>query len=150
MRKIIIICFVIFAILSSCEMEMSSNGVLDGYWQMTEMQWKGCDRATDMRDSGVYWAVEFKLLEINSLKNKPGYPRRYICRFEHTGETLRVFEPRVELHDISDTLVTAASDKKELRESGLHDADVTYAIIQLTSDRMELKSDSVRMVFRKY
>lgn len=129
-------------LFASCEFEMSDNGDLDGLWQMTEMQETGKE-AVDMRETGITWGFNFKLLEIRD--KSMGYG--YLCRFEHKDGHLRVYEPREQKHMEYDRLIT---DPVILNPLGLYTTDEDFQIEALTSSCMILVSEKTRLKFRKY
>lgn len=127
---------------SSCEFEMSDNGVLDGLWQMTEMQKTG-EEAKDMRNTGTTWGFNFRLVELRSYTSTSSV----LCRFEHKDGHLRIYEPRDQKHDESDVLIT---DATILNPFGLYTTSEDFQIEALTSSNLTIKSDKVRLKFRKY
>lgn len=141
MKKIFYILTILF-FMTSCEIEMSDNGNLDGLWQMTEMQETGKE-AIDMRETGTIWGFQFRLLELRSKSNQYGF----LCRFEHKDGHLKVYEPYIQKHDESDNPVT---DATILNPFGLYTTSEDFQIEALTSSCLTIKSDKVRLKFRKY
>lgn len=141
MKKFIYMFATLF-IMTSCEIEMSDNGDLDGFWQMMEMH--DIDGNTiDMRETGTIWAFQFNLLELRSRADQNGI----ICRFEHKADHLRVYDPRVQRHIDSDKPVT---DPIILNPFGIYTLDEDFKIETLNGDYMTLVSEKVRLKFRKY
>lgn len=139
---IALIVFLFPICISSCEFEMSDNGDLDGFWQMTEKQIIG-EKAVDMRNTGTVIGVQFKLMNIrNSVGGKDLY-----CRFNNDGNTLRLYDFRIKNHDVSDLPVEEVS---MLYEYGIFSLDEKFKIETLTNDRMELSSEHSILKFRKY
>lgn len=141
MKKIFYILTILF-LMTSCDIEMSDNGNLDGLWQMTEMQETGKE-AIDMRETGTIWGFQFRLLELRNKSNQYGF----LCRFEHKDGHLRVYEPYDQKHDESDDPVT---DATILNPFGLYTTSEDFQIEALTSSNLTIKSDKVRLKFRKY
>lgn len=129
-------------LMTSCEFEMSDNGTLDGLWQMTEMQETNKD-VVDMRETGITWGFNFKLLEIRDKSMVFGY----LCRFEHKDGHLRVYEPREQKHMEYDKLII---DPIVLNPFGIYTNDENFKIEVLTEDCMILVSEKTRLKFRKY
>ena len=74
--------------LTACDMERSDNGDLDGFWQMTSKIDKSAKcGAVDMRDSGITWSFQEKLLELHDVKK---VHQDIIGDFVHQGGTLSV------------------------------------------------------------
>lgn len=141
MKKIFYILTILF-LMTSCDFEMSGNGNLDGLWQMTEMQETGKE-AVDVRETGTVWGFQFRLLELRNKSDLYGF----LCRFEHKDGHLRVYEPYRQKHDESDDPVTDASI---LNSFGLYTTSEDFQIEALTSNAMTIKSDNVKLKFRKY
>lgn len=129
-------------LMTSCEFEMSDNGTLDGLWQMTEMQETGKE-AVDMRETGTIWGFQFRLLELRNKSKQNGI----LCRFEHKGNHLRIYEPYNQEHDVQDTPIT---DPIVLNPFGLYTLDEDFNIETLTNNEMILVSNRTRLKFRKY
>lgn len=127
---------------SSCEFEMSDNGVLDGLWQMTEMQKTG-EEAKDMRNTGTTWGFNFRLVELRSYTSTSSV----LCRFEHKDGHLRIYEPRDQKHMQHDTLIT---DSTILFPFGLYTTNEDFHIEALSNDHMILVSKKAKLKFRKY
>ena len=69
MKRFFIYIIGIGLLLTACDMESSDNGHLDGFWQMTSKTDQYAKRgAVDMRDSGITWAFQGKLLELRDVK----------------------------------------------------------------------------------
>ena len=113
--------------LTACEFETSGNGDLDGLWQLTRQDSVGTSVTTDMRSSGVYWAVQVRLLQIQ------GGPQRGYYRFTLGGGWL--------------TLRSADLDRE-----GHEDPTVLYRyrVKTLDGSRMVLEDEKMRLDFRKY
>lgn len=141
-RKLYSIVILLALLLTSCEVDISSNGKLDGTWQLKEITVNGGD-TQDVRNEGILWGFQFKLLEMHSINNQWGV----LCRFEHNGSSLRIYSPLAQKHDVADDPITDAS---ELNPFGVYAIDETFHIEELTSSRMVLASPNSRLVLRKY
>ena len=144
MKAIIYSCVVLF-FLSSCNMETSNNGDLDGLWQMLTIENLQTGEVKDGRDvgTGLNWAFQGRLLMMRGSEE-------FVWRFDHSGETLKLYTPYYsgrfkEVHD--DTPVT---DATPLNVYGVYRLEEYFKILQLESDNMRLESPNVRLTFRKY
>lgn len=133
-------------LFSSCHLEMSHNGDLDGVWQMLTIENLQTGEVIDGRDvgSGLNWSFQGRLLMMR------GAADIYVWRFDHSGETLKLYSPYfsgrfTEIHD--DTPVT---DATELNVYGVYRLEEYFKILQLDSNHMRLESPNVRLTFRKY
>jgi len=130
--------------LTACDIEHSANGLLDGYWQLTQMDTLASGQSADMTESTIYWAVQHHLLEMKKLNE---IERNVFFRFEHSDATLRIYNPISDNKAISDSVVTSPLT---LQPFGIQHLDETLAVEQLTSGRMVLRNELFRFHFRKY
>lgn len=129
-------------LFTSCEMEVSHNGDLDGLWQLTEIR-EVCSPIIDIRETGTTWGFQFNLVEIHCNAR----PSDVIARFERSGDYLRIYSLRYQHHDLDDQLIT---DPTYLVKYGIFSLDETFKIEALTGNSMCLSSPHARLVFRKY
>ena len=128
--------------ISSCELETSGNGDLDGYWHLVKVDTLSTDGSTDLSDSLLFWAVEVNILNAvdrNGTSN-------FLLRFSHKDDTLRLYEPRYNDRMNGDPEV---EDATELQILGIEDLDVSYLIEKLTHSRMILSTNAIRLNFKK-
>ncbi|MCR4809659.1 MAG: lipocalin-like domain-containing protein [Prevotella sp.] len=146
MKKSILLAFLTL-FLSACHFEVSDNGDLDGFWQLYSEDTLSSGQSADMRQSGIYWAVQMRLLSIEAKKQNI----RFLFRFTHEGSTLRLYDPRVDFRpsfgERADTAVTCADS---LHFLGLNSLDESFFVEELNSSRMTLRNDSLRLYFRRY
>lgn len=135
---------IVFAfVCSSCDNHHSCNGKLDGFWQMTNIECFGNCKKADIYNLPMYWAVQVDLLNIRQDKATYGL----FFRFRQTKDSLIISEPYINNRDSSDIKITEAA---LLYPYGIYHLKEGFAIESLTNSAMILKSDSVRLVFRKY
>jgi hypothetical protein len=143
MKKIVTYLFSLL-LLTSCELHTSDNGLLDGWWQLTQIDTLATNGSTPMKESKLFWAVQGRMLEMQDLNV---LTPNVIFRFSLHSDTLRIWDPICDNRDISDSLVT---DVATLRPYGvLHLAD-TFRVEALTSDKMLLRNRAYRLHFRAY
>ena len=132
-------------LLSACDMESSDNGDLDGFWQMTSKtdKYAKCG-AVDMRDSGITWSFQGKLLELRDVNDRQ---KDIIMNFEHSGAQLRVYNPYYVERDSDDIRIT---DPMTLLPYGVSNVDEKYNVVELDGDEMMLESERFLLKFRKY
>ncbi len=138
---VFVIAFVI--VCSSCDNHHSSNGKLDGFWQMTNIECFGNCKKTDFYNLPMYWAVQVDLLNVRHEQTTYGL----WFRFKQTKDSLIISEPYINNRDSSDIKITEAA---LLCPYGIYHLKEGFAIESLTNSAMILKSDSVRLAFRKY
>lgn len=130
--------------MAGCEINTSSNGDLDGFWQLRSIDTLSTGVHADARERMIYWAVQMNLLEV---QDKHNTRNKILLRFSHDGDSLHLSEPRVNNRDTGDTLVT---DISMLQTYGINEIEESYLVEQLDGDQMVLKSKVLRLWFRKY
>jgi len=130
--------------ISSCTLDSSDNGALDGYWQLSSIDTLANGHSVNMRDSGIFWAFNFNLLVTRSTKEPLG---EILYDFENTDDNLILSNPYILYRDSSDIKVT---DVNLLKKYGVNSLLETFTIEHLNSNKMVLQSNLVRLNFRKY
>lgn len=143
-KKIILFLLLTIVALTACDFEVSDNGDLDGYWQLSQLDTLATNGTTDMRNSGYFWAFQVKLMEITDVQ---GHQRNILFRFDHTDNLLRIYDPIADKRQISDSIIT---DVSTLQPYGIEHLDETLTVEKLNSERMILTNQSYRFHFRKY
>jgi len=133
-------------LLTACDMESSDNGNLDGFWQMTSKtdQYAKCG-AVDMRDSGITWAFQGKLLELRDVKK---VHQDILGSFEHQGGMLSVSRFYLVDRDKGDILIDDAISY--LVPYGVGQVQEKFKVVELNSSEMILESERFLLKFRKY
>ena len=136
----IAVCMTIFA---SCDLHMSNNGVLDGFWQLKTIEkLNGCTQ--EMYPLPMYWSFEAELMQVC---NKDDHNFGIFFRFDKSNGNLRLYSPVKNERSEGDIVITDAS---KLYRYGIFHLDETFTIETLNSENMVLHSDSIRAIFRKY
>lgn len=130
--------------VSSCELETSGNGDLDGMWRLTSVDTISTGRSRDMRDERIFWAFQNKLLELD---DKAHGRQSVLFRFERNGGTLRLYNPYMYDRENGDK---PADDVKNLEPFGVEALEVSYTVESLGGSRMVLRSENIRLQFRKF
>ena len=88
------LCFRVFAyvalILTSCDIERSDNGKIDGFWQLTSVDTLATGGQSDMHRTQLTWAFQGPLLE---LRYAPDRLQDYYMSFQLKGDSLILFAP---------------------------------------------------------
>ncbi|MBQ0056497.1 MAG: lipocalin-like domain-containing protein [Bacteroidales bacterium] len=132
--------------LTGCE--VSGNGDLDGFWYMTRLDSIATGQSCDMRPARLSWSVQAKIIQFfdhekNDLKRIP------MARFEHDGNTLTISEAFIYNRMDGDEPLTADS-LYLVRPYGVNSLPDTYHVEKLTSSRLQISDDVVRLYFEKY
>lgn len=130
-------------LFTSCEFETSDNGKLDGYWQLAQIDTLQGGSA-DVTASRQFWSVQMHLLQV---EDHHYLLPAYLFRFEHRGDSLRLYNPYQVDRAGADKPITDAS---LLRPYAIQRLEQRYLIEQLNDDRLVLRSDSLRLFFNRY
>lgn len=133
--------------LVSCEIETSGNGILDGYWQMSQVDTLATGGVADTRESFIYWGVQGKLLQIRYSENDVYLSEGLLFRFENNNSILTLSSPFV--HHLYET-DEPIDDVEILKPFGIYRLEEKFAIEQLDDKCMVLTNDVLRLHFRRY
>lgn len=143
MKKITFL-FAAFLLLTSCEIEFSNNGKLDGFWQMIAVDTLATQHTSDLKTSGRTWAFQGRLLEMRDTKG--GYSDLYFS-FEHRGDSLFLDSPYLSDRDADDIKIT---DINIVRPYGVNGLKEGFEIESLSNNKLILRSKTLRLLFKKH
>lgn len=142
MKKITFL-FAAFLLLTSCEIEFSNNGKLDGFWQLIAVDTLATQHTSDLKTSGRTWAFQGRLLEMRDTKG--GYSDLYFS-FEHRGDSLFLDSPYLSDRDVDDIKIT---DINIVRPYGVNGLKEGFEIENLSNNKLILRSKTLRLMLRK-
>lgn len=142
MKKITFL-FAAFLLLTSCEIEFSNNGKLDGFWQLIAVDTLATQHTSDLKTSGRTWAFQGRLLEMRDTKG--GYSDLYFS-FEHRGDSLFLDSPYLSDRDVDDIKIT---DINIVRPYGVNGLKEGFEIESLSNNKLILRSKTLRLMLRK-
>lgn len=143
MRNILYTIAICLFLTTSCTFEVSDNGDLDGYWQLSAVDTLSNQQCVNMRDSGIFWAIQYEKLVARSV-NPIG---EVIFNFQKTTDLLILSNPYILYRDSSDIKIT---NPDVLRKYGVNNIEEQFRIVSLDDSRMILETDMLRLNFRKY
>lgn len=143
MKKITFL-FAAFLLLTSCEIEFSNNGKLDGFWQLIAVDTLATQHTSDLKTSGRTWAFQGRLLEMRDTKG--GYSDLYFS-FEHRGDSLFLDSPYLSDRDADDIKIT---DVNIVRPYGVNGLKEGFEIESLSNNKLILCSKTLRLLFKKH
>ena len=143
MKKITFL-FAAFLLLTSCEIEFSNNGKLDGFWQMIAVDTLATQHTSDLKTSGRTWAFQGRLLEMRDTKG--GYSDLYFS-FEHRGDSLFLDSPYLSDRDADDIKITNVNIVRPYGVNGLKEG---FEIESLSNNKFILRSKTLRLLFKKH
>ena len=130
-------------LLTSCGIEFSDNGKLDGFWQLMSADTLTNQRTSDLKTSGRTWAFQGRLLEMRDTK---GVYSDVYFNFIHRGDSLLLDAPYRSERDSDDLKVT---DIREVSPYGVNGLNEGFAVESLSNDKMILRSKTLRLRLRK-
>ena len=141
-QYIIYILALVVASLSfqSCEFEASDNGDLDGNWQLMQIDTIATGGRNDVKDQQLFYAVQVRLLCLNSYH--ANVESNLYFHFEHTGDSLKLKPASSDGHVMYHV--------SSLRPYGINREIESFKVMLLNSERMQLRSDSLLLSFRKF
>lgn len=144
MKKIFILFVVLMFSLTSCELEYIDNGELDGNWNMVSIETLATEKQDDVSGLRRFWAIQAKLLQLS------GGGDSYYFRFKHQGDSLWISEPYkyMEHQTGGDSLLTKVP--VDFANYGIYHLEEHYKVEKLSGGKMILKSDSIRLYFRRF
>ena len=142
MKKITCL-FTALLLLTSCEIEFSNNGKLDGFWQLIAVDTLATQHTSDLKTSGRTWAFQGRLLEMRDTKG--GYSDLYFS-FEHRGDSLFLDSPYLSDRDADDIKIT---DVNIVRPYGVNGLKEGFEIESLSNNKLILRSKTLRLMLRK-
>lgn len=131
--------FVMCIALGACEFHSSENGDLDGFWQMTQIDTLETSSETDVREDLLFYSFYVHLMTAET----PSYTAYF--RFEKSGDSLILYSPT----DGGRT-DNAITDVSKLQPMGINRLREGFLIEGLSGSKMILKSQELRLHFRKY
>ena len=147
MKKTIlsIVAFLTLVLLSSCDLESSGNGKLDGFWHLAGIDSLAVQTHADMRGRRIFWSFQHNLLE---LADRDFVHSPILMRFERIGtDTLRVNQPRFDDREEGDPEIDREA---RLYPFGVNMLDELFVIEKLTGNKMILRSNILRLFFEKF
>ena len=125
MKKIYILLLLFVLSISSCQ-KAPINGDLDGMWQLMKIEVK--DKPTIVPDQ-LYYCIQLHMVQLQGKKGCNG-------TFAHSGDSVHIV---IRQRKISDVAVY-----------GMNDTIQHFAIDQLSSGKMTLRSSYASLSFRKF
>ena len=131
MKRLLYIIIGVTLLLTSCDKEDSTNGYLDGFWQMSS-------------SPGITWAFQGHILELRDVKK---VHQDIVMSFTREGDKLKLSDPYRVDRDSDDV---ALKDADMLIPYGISNTSTEFRISELTSSRMVLDNNTTHLEFRKF
>ena len=131
-------------LLTSCGIEFSDNGKLDGFWQLMSADTLTNQHTLDLKTSGRTWAFQGRLLEMRDTK---GVCSDLYFSFEHRGDSLFLDSPYLSDRNVDDIKIT---DVNIVRPYGVNGLKEGFEIESLSNNKLILRSKTLRLLFKKH
>lgn len=136
--------FLVFS-FSSCELETSGNGDLDGFWHLVQVDTLQTGGVKDTSKELFFWSFQVNLLE---LSDRSYHIPIYMARFNHENGQLKVTQPCLYNRDEGNEMVTE-ENVKDISPYGLNALEETFRVEELSGSRMTLSNGTLRLYFKK-
>ena len=143
----ILLSFLFTAVLfTSCDIETSDNGDLDGFWHLERVDTLSTGGSTDLSQAKLFWSFEVKLMALQ------GGSDRFYLRFNQTSDSLTVLSPYYNRgHEENDsTGDIPVTDPTAMSQYGIDSLEVHYKKEALSGSKMVLRSRRLRLYFKKF
>lgn len=143
MKKILFLLVLAVGVLTSCDIDSTRNGNLDGFWVMQRIDTLATGGSADVhaRQPKLTYSVSAHLLQLR------GADREILCRFSLTADSLILSDPYYGGWCQPDNEV---KDVEMLQPYGINRIEEHFHIEALDSKKMILASKELRLYFRKY
>lgn len=132
------------AFFASCQLEMSRNKKLDGYWRLQQIDTIGTAGVNTIEGMRIFWAFQHKLLEMKDINDRVS---KCLLRFEREGDSLLLSQPYLYDREHGDQPIT---NTDVLKYYGVNSLNEHFRIDNLTSSHMVLSSRRCRLHFVKF
>ena len=136
--------FLVFS-FSSCELETSGNGDLDGFWHLVQVDTLQTGGVKDTSKELFFWSFQVNLLEFS---DRSYHIPIYMARFNHDNGQLKVTQPCLYNRDEGNEMVTE-ENVKDISPYGLNALEETFRVEELSGSKMTLSNGTLRLYFKK-
>ena len=136
--------FLVFS-FSSCELETSGNGDLDGFWHLVQVDTLQTGGVKDTSKDLFFWSFQVNLLEFS---DRSYHIPIYMARFNHDNGQLKVTQPCLYNRDEGNEMVTE-ENVKDISPYGLNTLEETFRVEELSGSKMTLSNGTLRLYFKK-
>lgn len=136
--------FLVFS-FTSCELETSGNGDLDGFWHLVQVDTLQTGGVNDTSKDLFFWSFQVNLLELSDRSYQIPI---FMARFNHDNGQLKVTQPCLYNRDEGNEMVTE-ENVKDISPYGLNALEETFRVEELSGSRMTLSNGTLRLYFKK-
>lgn len=136
--------FLVFS-FTSCELETSGNGDLDGFWHLVQVDTLQTGGVKDTSKDLFFWSFQVNLLQFS---DRSYHIPIYMARFNHENGQIKVTQPCLYNRDEGNEMVTE-ENVKDISPYGLNALEETFRVEELSGSRMTLSNGTLRLYFKK-
>lgn len=129
----------------SCTIESSDGGDLDGMWRIVSIDTVATGGQHNISEENRFWSVQGKILEVSTRRTDK--LEKIIFRFDHTADSLHIYDCRENDRRQSDSLMT---DTTRLLPYGITHTEQTFHVDALDGKRMTLSTPELQLNFKKF
>lgn len=130
----IILCTTLIYSFSSCTLETSGNGKLDGFWHLVTVDTIATGRIKDLSEERIFWSVQAKLIDYRDADYNN---KECISHFEQHNNSLTVFDFYIYNRSDGDPKI---EDVSYLQPYGINNLTDSFKIVELNGNNMVLES----------
>ena len=126
-------------LLTSCDLEISSNGNLDGFWHLVKVDTLQTGGVKDTSKDLIFWAFQLNLMKTGE----------YMARFDHSDGQLSLKEFCLYDNILGNEMLTE-EDLSKIAPYGINALEETFQVEHLSSSNMTLNNGTLRLSFTKF
>ncbi len=137
--------------LSSCTLETSGNGDLDGFWHLESIDTLATGKTGDYSNRRFFWGIEHRLISVCDIDREG--TSGYFFRFEQTGDSLflgKAYKNNGHQDGGENGGDIPVDNVEPLRYYGVNELEEHFAKEALSGSKMILRSKTLRLKFRKF
>ena len=137
--------------LSSCTLESSGNGDLDGYWHLESIDTLATGKTGDYSNRRFFWGIEHRLISVSDIDREGRLG--YYFRFEQTGDSLflgKAYKNNWHQDNGDDGGDHPIDDPTLLAPYGINNLEEEFVKEKLNGGQMILRSKTLRLKFKRF
>ncbi len=132
------------SLFSSCELETSHNGDLDGMWHLIRVDTLENGHYADLQNEKIYWSFQRKLLQLD---DKSGRNTSILFYFDRQASNMKVYNAYIYDRNKGDEKL---NDPMFLHPYGLSKLEENLNIEHLSGGKLLLSTAKLRLRFVKF
>ena len=141
---LLMVSFIIANTSCSKWIETSDNGHLDGFWHLDSVDTLSTNGTLDLTDARIFWSVQGTLFSLYAPDMSGS--QRYVSQFSYHDNTFVILDLRVDNRIEGDPEVT---DITKVQHFGVNKTKESFVIENLKSNKMTLRSETLKLWFTK-